>query len=103
MILESCAKELQGWHDFNVVREVKAEEMIRKGIIPLLTRWVHVWKVDSYGTKRIKGRLVILTRKSSWTGPLGRLGFPRGPEKPQYLFTDRGQRDGSALLKHILQ
>ena len=59
MIYNSCKNELQGWHDFRVIKEVNNGQMINANCDPLLTRWNHIWKKDSFGTKAIKSRLVI--------------------------------------------
>ncbi len=59
MLDNSCETELQGWYDFAVVDEVNIDQMIESKCHPLLTRWVHVWKKDQYGTKSLKSRLVI--------------------------------------------
>ncbi len=60
MLDNSCKTELQGWYDFAVVEDVNIDQMIESKCHPLLTRWVHVWKKDQYGTKSMKSRLVII-------------------------------------------
>ncbi len=59
MLMRSREKELEGWTEFHVVREVHIDEIKRKKNVPLLTHWVDNWKVDSLGTRKMKSRLVI--------------------------------------------
>ncbi len=60
MVNNSRQAELQGWYEFNVVREVPLEAMLRSNVRPLLTKWVDVWKTDTYGTQKMKSRLCIM-------------------------------------------
>ena len=57
IVNKSRQAELQGWYEFNVVREVPLEAMLRSNVRPLLTKWVDVWKTDTYGTQKMKSRL----------------------------------------------
>ena len=59
MLMRSREKELEGWSEFHVVREVHVAEIRRKKNVPLLTRWVDNWEVDSHGSRKMKSRLVI--------------------------------------------
>ncbi len=59
MFDNTCNTELQGWYDLADVEEVNIDQMVESKCHPLLTRWVHVWKKEQYGTKSMKSRLGI--------------------------------------------
>ncbi len=59
MLMRSREKELEGWSEFHVVKEVHVDESRRKKNVPLLTRWVDNWNVDSHGSRKMKSRLVF--------------------------------------------
>ena len=60
MLDSSRQLELRSWYDFNVVREGSTFHMLRSNVRPLLTKWVDVWKTDTYGSRKMKSRLSIM-------------------------------------------
>ncbi len=68
LVTRARLKEIEGWREYNVFREIPADD-IPEGAKIIKTRFVETWKYSLSGSRSIKARLVIMGNQDPEKGP----------------------------------